>query len=406
MPSPRSARIEGNATLTTTASSVITKNPRTAAASAAPAWPGRRGGVITGAAEARVVMTLSLCGTGCGGCNCAGRRSALRRHIHDTTDSRPQGGPAYRGTGWVPLAAAAAGSLVQVSRGTDHRRELGEFLTTRRAKITPRQAGLPSYGGRRRVPGMRREEVALLAGISIEYYTRIERGSVRGASDEVLHALARALQLDDVERAHLLDLVDAANAGHRGSRRGPARDQVRPSVQRLLDSMTGVAAFIRNARLDILSANQLGSALYSPAFLDPARPVNLARFVFLDRRSTEFYGDWDGIAHAAVGSLRAEAGRDPYDRALTDLVGELSTRSQEFRVRWAAHDVKYYRSGVQPFHHPCVGDLTLTYDALEIPADPGLTIVAYTAEPDSPSQQALNQLATWTSTREETPAET
>ncbi len=170
--------------------------------------------------------------------------------------------------------------------------------------------------------------------------------------------------------------------------------------------MTGTAAFVRNGRLDIRSANRLGYALYSPAFLDPVRPVNLARFVFLDRRACEFYGDWDGIAHAAVGSLRAEAGRDPYDRALTDLIGELSTRSQEFRVRWAAHDVKYYRSGVQPFHHPVVGDLTLNYDALEIPADPGLTIVAYTAEPDSPSQQALDQLATWTSTREETPAET
>jgi MmyB-like transcription regulator ligand binding domain len=167
-------------------------------------------------------------------------------------------------------------------------------------------------------------------------------------------------------------------------------------VQRILDSMTGTAAFIRNARLDILSANQVGYALYSPAFLDPARPVNLARFIFLDRRSTQFYGDWDAIAHAAVGSLRAEAGRDPYDGALTDLVGELSMRSEQFRARWAAHDVKDYRSGVQPFHHPLVGDLTLNYDALEIPADPGLTIVAYTTEPGSPSQQALDQLATWT----------
>jgi len=282
-----------------------------------------------------------------------------------------------------------------VSTANDARRELGQFLTTRRAKITPRQAGLPNYGGRRRVPGLRREEVALLAGISIEYYTRIERGSVRGASDEVLHALARALQLDDVERAHLLDLVDAANAGHRGSRRGPARDQVRPSVQRLLDSMTGVAAFIRNARLDIWSANQLGSALYSPAFLDPARPVNLARFVFLDRRSTEFYGDRDRIAHDAVGSLRAEAGRNP-DKELTDLIGELATRSDEFRVRWAGHDVRYYRSGTQPFRHPLVGNLTLGYDALEVPADPGQTIVAYSAPTGSAARQALDQLASWT----------
>ncbi len=277
------------------------------------------------------------------------------------------------------------------------RSEIRQFLTTRRAKITPGRAGLPHYGANRRVPGLRREEVALLAGISIEYYTRLERGTVRGVSDEVLDAVARALQLDDVERAHLLDLVRVANA-RRSARRRPARERVRPSVQRLLDTMTGAAAFVRNGRLDILSANPLGYALYSPAFLDPTRPVNLARFVFLDVRSTQFYGDWDGIAEAAVGSLRAEAGRNPYDRALTDLVGELSTRSEQFRVRWAAHDVKYYRSGVQPFRHPVVGDLTLNYNALELPADSGQTIIAYTADADSPSQHALDLLASWTVT--------
>ena len=236
------------------------------------------------------------------------------------------------------------------------RGEIRQFLTTRRAKITPEQAGLPHYGGRRRVAGLRREEVALLAGISIEYYTRLERGDARGASDQVLDALARALQLDDVERAHLNDLIRTANA-NRPTRRRPTRERVRPSVRHILDTMTGTAAFVRNGRLDILSANPLGYALYSPAFLDPHRPVNLARFVFLDRASTQFYGDWDGIAHAAVGTLRAEAGRDPYDPALTGLIGELSTRSPEFRVRWAAHDVKQYRSGVQPFHHPIVGNL-------------------------------------------------
>ena len=282
-----------------------------------------------------------------------------------------------------------------MTTGQGARRELGEFLRTRRAKITPRQAGLPDYGGHRRVPGLRREEVALLAGISIEYYTRIERGSVRGVSDDVLDALARALQLDDVEQAHLVDLVHAANARPRGGRR-TARDQIRPSVQRLLDSMTGVAAFIRNARLDILSANHLGYALYSPAFLDPARPVNLARFVFLNRRSAEFYRDWDRIARDAVGSLRAEAARNPHDKTLTSLVGELATRSDEFRVRWGGHDVRYYRSGTQPFRHPLVGDLTLDYDALEIPADPGQTIVAYSAPAGSAAQEALDQLASWT----------
>ena len=221
--------------------------------------------------------------------------------------------------------------------GQDARRELGEFLATRRARITPQQAGLPNYGGRRRVPGLRREEVALLAGISIEYYTRIERGSVRGVSDDVLDALARALQLDDVERAHLLDLVRTASTSRSGrSRRTSGRDQVRPSVQRLLDSMIGVAAFVRNARLDILSANQLGYALYAPAFLDPVRPVNLARFVFLDRHSIEFYADWNRIALDAVGSLRAEAARSPDDHDLMALIGELATRSEEFRTRGPA----------------------------------------------------------------------
>jgi transcriptional regulator with XRE-family HTH domain len=296
-----------------------------------------------------------------------------------------------------PYPAASVRNLGSVPSRNGVRGEIRQFLTTRRARITPEQAGLPDYGGRRRVPGLRREEVALLAGISIEYYTRLERGDARGVSQEVLDGIARALQLDDVERAHLAHLVRTVNAT-RPARRRPTQQRVRPSVQRVLDSMISTAAFVRNGRLDILSANYLGYALYAPAFLDPVRPVNLARFIFLDRRSTEFYRDWDGIAQAAVGSLRAEAGRDPYDRALSDLVGELSTRSQEFRVRWAAHDVKYYRSGMQPFHHPLVGDLTLNYDALEIPADPGLTIVAYTAEAGAPSQQALDLLASWTST--------
>jgi transcriptional regulator with XRE-family HTH domain len=285
----------------------------------------------------------------------------------------------------------------------DIRGEVRQFLTTRRAKVTLERAGLPRYGGRRRVAGLRRDEVAQLAGISIEYYTRLERGNIRGVSDEVLEGIARALQLDEVERAYLVDLARMANASP-AARRRPTRQQIRPSVQRLLDSMTGTAAFVRNGRLDILAANQLGYALYSPVFADPVRPANLARFIFLDKRSTEFYRDWDGIARAAVGSLRAEAGRQPYDRALTSLVGELSVRSQQFRQRWAAHDVQYYRSGVQPFRHPVAGDLDLDYDALEIPADPGLTIIAYSAEPGSPSQQALGMLASWATTPGNVPA--
>jgi transcriptional regulator with XRE-family HTH domain len=271
--------------------------------------------------------------------------------------------------------------------------EIGEFLTTRRARITPEQAGLSAYGRRRRVSGLRREEVALLAGISVEYYTQLERGTVRGVSQDVLEAVSRALQLDDVERSHLFDLVRAAKQRPTHNRRTPER--IRPTVQRLLDTITDSAAFVRNRRLDILSANRLGYALYSEAFANPERPVNLARFVFLDPRAREFYGDWDGIADAGAGSLRAEAGRDPYDRDLTDLVGELSMRSDEFRVRWATHDVREYRTGTQPFHHPLVGDLTLNYEALELTADVGQILIVYTAEPTSPSQDALYRLANW-----------
>jgi hypothetical protein len=271
--------------------------------------------------------------------------------------------------------------------------EIREFLTSRRARITPEQAGLRAHGGRRRVSGLRREEVALLASISVEYYTQLERGNVRGVSEDVLEAVARAIQLNDVERGHLFDLVRAAK--QRPARRPPTPESVRPSVQRVLDTITESAAFVRNDRLDILSANRLGYALYSEAFVDPNRPVNLARFVFLDRRSRDFYMNWDGIADAGVGNLRAEAGRDPYDRDLTDLVGELSMRSEEFRVRWAAHDVGQYRSGTQQFRHPLVGELTLSYDALELLADVGQTLIVYTAEPESASQEALNRLASW-----------
>ncbi len=253
--------------------------------------------------------------------------------------------------------------------------EIRDFLASRRAGITPEQAGLPAYGGKRRVPGPRREEVAVLAGISVEYYTRLERGNARGVSESVLEGIARALQLDEAERAHLIDLVRIANTARRGRR--PTRQGARPSVQRILDSMTGTPALVQNGRLDILYANQLGSALFSEIFRDPVSPANAARYVFLDPRATEFYIEWEKIAHDIV-ALRAEAGRDPYDRALSDLIGELSTRSEEFRVRWAAHDVQFHRTGVKRFHHPLVGDLTLSYEALELPADPGLTIFAYT----------------------------
>jgi transcriptional regulator with XRE-family HTH domain len=275
--------------------------------------------------------------------------------------------------------------------------EIREFLTTRRARISPAQAGLRAVGSRRRVTGLRREEVAMLAGISVEYYTQLERGTVRGVSEDVLDAIARALQLDDVERTHLFDLVRAAKQRPAKGRK-PA-EHVRPGVQRLLDSMTEAAAFVRNSRLDILSANRLGYALYSEAFSNPDRPTNLARFVFLDPRARDFYIDWDGIADAGAGSLRAAAGRDPYDHDLTALVGELSMRSDDFRERWAAHDVRQYQSGTQRFRHPLVGELTLTYEALELATDVDQIVIAYTAEVDSSSKEALRRLANWAGDR-------
>jgi transcriptional regulator with XRE-family HTH domain len=279
----------------------------------------------------------------------------------------------------------------------ENRNEIRKFLASRRAGITPEQAGLPVYGGNRRVPGLRREEVALLAGVSVDYYTQMERGNLGGVSDSVLHALAGALQLDEAERAHLFDLAGTANAPTRARpRSGPQR--VRPRVQRLLDAMTGVPAYVRTGRLDILSLNRLGRALYAPVLEGQGLPVNLARFLFLDPHAGDFSVDWDKTAGDAVAILRGEAGRNPHDRRLSDLVGELSTRSEEFRVRWGAHNVRLHRTGHKQLHHPVAGDLELTYEALELPADAGLTMITYTAEPASASQEALDFLASWAAT--------
>jgi transcriptional regulator with XRE-family HTH domain len=279
----------------------------------------------------------------------------------------------------------------------DTRQEIRDFLSSRRAKLTPDQVGLPHYGARR-VAGLRREEVAVLAGVSVPYYTRLERGQMHGVSESVLEALARALQLDDAERQHLFDLARAAQPSMKPRRRRAARQRIRPSVQHILDAFTGAAAFVRNDRLDIVAANRLGHALYSPMFDSAVRPPNSARFVFLEPRAHEFYADWDKAADDVVAVLRAAAGRDPYDRDLSDLVGELSTQSHEFRLRWAAHDVRQHITGIKRFHHPVVGDLDLTYDRLDLVADPGLTIFTYTAEPGSKHEQALNLLGSWAAT--------
>ncbi|WP_238009076.1 helix-turn-helix transcriptional regulator [Dactylosporangium sp. AC04546] len=278
----------------------------------------------------------------------------------------------------------------------DSRAEIRDFLTTRRARVTPEQAGLPAYGGHRRVTGLRREEVALLAGVSVDYYTRLERGNLSGVSDGVLEGLARALRLDEAERAHLFDLARAANTTPSTvrARRRPT-SQLRPAVQRLLDVMAMAPAYVRNGRLDVLGANALGRAVFAPLFA-AAGPPNIARFIFLDPASQAFYRDWEPLAGDTVALLRAEAGRDPYDRALTDLIGELSTRSEVFRTWWAAHNVRLHRSGVKHLHHPEVGDLTLAYESLDLTTDLGLRLNAYTAEPGSPSQEALDLLASWT----------
>jgi transcriptional regulator with XRE-family HTH domain len=286
----------------------------------------------------------------------------------------------------------------------DSRTEIRDFLTTRRAKITPEGAGLPSYGGHRRVTGLRREEVALLAGVSVDYYTRLERGNLSGASDSVLESLARALQLDEAERVHLFDLARAANtsaATARGRRR-PA-PHLRPGVQRLLDAMTMAPAYVRNGRLDVLGANRLGRAVFAPLFDSAARVPNIARFIFLDPAAQDFYVEWADLAGDTVALLRAEAGRDPYDRALTDLIGELSTRSEVFRTWWAAHQVRLHRAGLKRLHHPVVGELCLAYESMELTADPGLRLNAYSAEPASPSQDGLNLLASWTAAEQSRP---
>jgi transcriptional regulator with XRE-family HTH domain len=282
----------------------------------------------------------------------------------------------------------------------DSKNEIREFLATRRARISPQQAGLATYG-RRRVPGLRREEVAVLAGVSTDYYAQLERGNLTGVSDSVLDAIARALQLDEAEHAHLHDLARAASTTPHTRRRPAPKQQIRPVVQRILDGMIALPAIVLNGRLDLLAANRLGRALYSPAYDDPARPVNLARFTFLNPQATKLYPNWDDAANTTVAMLRTEAGRNPYDRRLSDLIGELSTRSETFRNRWAAHNVRLHRAGAKQFHHPVVGDLSLAYEVMELTADTGLTLTAYSPEPASPSHDGLALLASWAATVDE-----
>jgi transcriptional regulator with XRE-family HTH domain len=277
----------------------------------------------------------------------------------------------------------------------DNKAEVREFLTSRRAKLSPADVGLPDVG-QRRVPGLRRGEVATLAGVSIEYYAKLERGVIAGASSSVLEAIAQALRLDDTERAHLFDLARTADgipASGRSRRRASKPVASRPSLHWALEAITDGIAFVRNPQQDLVATNALGRVFYSPLIGDGGRTPNLARFQFLDPAARDFYPDWDLFAHMCVSIMRAEAGRDPHDRGLQDLVGELSTQSETFRRLWGTHDVRTHGAGTKRFHHPEVGELTLAYEELAITAEPGHVLIVYTAEPGSPTAEKLRLLA-------------
>ena len=286
----------------------------------------------------------------------------------------------------------------------DNRGEVREFLMSRRARLTPEQAGLAA-GSNRRVAGLRRSEVAVLADVSVEYYAKLERGSIAGASSSVLESISRALRLDDTERAHLFDLARAADGiptSGRSRKRPTAQSGARLSLQWALEAITEGVAFVRDPYQNLLATNALGRAFYSPVIGDGGRTPNLARFQFLDPASRDFYPDWNLFAEMCVGIMRAEAGRDPHDRTMQDLVGELSTRSETFRTLWGAHNVRTHGSGTKRFHHPVAGELTLAYEELAITAEPGLVLLVYTAEPGSPSAERLHLLASWSASEDAT----
>ncbi len=318
---------------------------------------------------------------------------------HCTTERRREEPPAEARTarGWLPRRAAP--TVV----GVDPRDEVRDFLSSRRARLSPADVGLPPSAGRRRVAGLRRDEVAVLAGVSSEYYARLERGNLAGASDSVLDALAGALRLDEAEQLHLRNLARSAQRPPRGRRPAPRRPGgVRPSLQRVLDSMA-TPAYVRDSRMDILATNPLGRQLQSPVhrFAEHSGTTpNTARFAFLDPAGPDYYVDWEQVSHDCVAALHAAAGHNPYDKALTDLVGELSTRSEAFRTLWATHDVRLHRTGTKRMRHPEVGLLELDYDVMEIVEEPGLGLVAYSAAPGTPSADGLALLATLAATRQ------
>ncbi|MFD5142143.1 helix-turn-helix transcriptional regulator [Streptomyces sp. NPDC058401] len=294
--------------------------------------------------------------------------------------------------------------------GREPRSDLREFLRSRRARIGPEEVGAAAHPGRRRVPGLRREEVAQLAGVSVDYYTRLEQGRTLHVSDEVLDAVARALRLDATERSHLFDLARPQRApgagraaraavGAPGSAEAAGPQRVRAGLYRVLGALEdGTPAMIMGRRLEVLAANRLAEALYADFGVPRAGTSgrggrNLARFLFLDPAARGLFADWEGAARGAVAALRFYAGRHPYDPALSPLVEELSTLDGDFRRWWAGHDVLEHTHGTKRFRHPLVGELALEYESLAFPDDPGQTLYLYTAEPGSPSDEALRTLA-------------
>lgn len=273
--------------------------------------------------------------------------------------------------------------------------DVQQFLTALRGRITPEKAGLTTFGGERRVPGLRREEVAQLAGVSTAYYTRMERGDLGGVSDSVLYALVRALQLDDAEAAHLFDLARAATAGPRREPRAKPETRVSPRVAQLLDTMRDVPAIAMNRVTTVAGSNALGRALFPHFFSDDGSPTNSARYLFLDDRAKTFYADWETSAREAVSALRLLAGQDPSDRALMALVGELATRSTDFRTWWGGHTVRMHNAGTKRINHPVVGEMTLSYETLVLPSSRGIVVATYLAEPGSSSSDALDMLRSW-----------
>lgn len=278
-------------------------------------------------------------------------------------------------------------------RAVENREEVREFLVSRRAKVTPEGMGLLG-GSDRRVPGLRRSEVAMLAGVSVEYYTRVERGNLTGVSDSVLEGIARALHMDEAERGHLFDLARAASGGSIVRRRPRRPMSIRPGLQAALDAIS-CPAMVRNDRMDILGTNLLGRAVFDEAYAMADGTPNLARFAFLSDAARSFYPEWEKATDITVAILRGEAGRFPRDKDLHDLVGELSTRSEEFRTKWGAHNVRRHGTGVKNYHHHVVGDVTFSFEGLEVTEDPGLQLLIYTTEPGSASEDRIRLLGSW-----------